>query len=152
MFQGDSIIRYYEITDEAPYVHYLSLYQSKDPTRGFGVMCKRGLNINNCEIMRLRAHLILSVCKLLPWKIYLRHSYFWLYIGSITACLFYTHNMDWICFNIMYVSCNRIYKLLNTGQVEVIPFTVPRKVSCCFFNSKKKKLHIKFSIHWNTIV
>nr|XP_022339588.1 coronin-1B-like isoform X2 [Crassostrea virginica] len=70
--KGDSIIRYYEITDEAPYVHYLSLYQSKDPTRGFGVMCKRGLNINNCEIMR-------------------------------------------------------IYKLLNTGQVEVIPFTVPRK-------------------------
>ena len=58
VFQGDSIIRYYEITDEAPYVHYLSLYQSKDPTRGFGVMCKRGLNINNCEIMRLRAHLI----------------------------------------------------------------------------------------------
>nr|XP_034337381.1 coronin-1C-A isoform X6 [Crassostrea gigas] len=70
--KGDSIIRYYEITDEAPYVHYLSLYQSRDPTRGFGVMCKRGLNINNCEIMR-------------------------------------------------------IYKLLNTGTVEVIPFTVPRK-------------------------
>ncbi|XP_048775276.1 coronin-1B-like isoform X2 [Ostrea edulis] len=70
--KGDSIIRYYEITNEAPYVHYLSLYQGKDPTRGFGVMCKRGLNINNCEI-------------------------------------------------------SRIYKLLNTGQVEVIPFTVPRK-------------------------
>lgn len=52
VLQGDSIIRYYEITDEAPYVHYLSLYQSRDPTRGFGVMCKRGLNINNCEIMR----------------------------------------------------------------------------------------------------
>lgn len=30
---------------------------------------------------------------------------------------------------ILTIYFNRIYKLLNTGTVEVIPFTVPRKVS-----------------------
>lgn len=52
VLQGDSIIRYYEIIDEVFYVYYLFLYQFRDFIRGFGVMCKRGLNINNCEIMR----------------------------------------------------------------------------------------------------
>ena len=51
-FQGDSIIRFYEVTDEAPYVHYLNLYQSKDSQRGMGYMPKRGLNVNACEIAR----------------------------------------------------------------------------------------------------
>lgn len=50
--QGDSLIRYYEITDEAPYVHYLELYQSSAPQRGIGFMPKRGLNVNACEIAR----------------------------------------------------------------------------------------------------
>ena len=50
--QGDSVIRYFEVTDEAPYVHYLNLYQSSDPQRGIGWMPKRGLNVNHCEIAR----------------------------------------------------------------------------------------------------
>lgn len=52
-FQGDSIIRYYEVTDEAPYVHFLTLFQSNAPQRGIGFMPKRGLNVNNNEIARL---------------------------------------------------------------------------------------------------
>ena len=51
-FQGDSVIRYFEITDEAPYIHYLNAYQSSDPQRGMGAMPKRGLNVNNCEIAK----------------------------------------------------------------------------------------------------
>lgn len=50
--QGDSAIRYFEITDEAPYVHYLNTYQSHEPQRGIGWMPKRGLNVNQCEIAR----------------------------------------------------------------------------------------------------
>ncbi|KAL7986863.1 hypothetical protein Chor_005782 [Crotalus horridus] len=42
--KGDSSIRYFEITDEAPYVHYLSTYSSKEPQRGMGFMPKRGLD------------------------------------------------------------------------------------------------------------
>lgn len=50
--QGDSSIRYFEITDESPYVHYLSTYTSKEPQRGMGYMPKRGLDVNKCEIAR----------------------------------------------------------------------------------------------------
>lgn len=50
--QGDSSIRYFEITDEAPYVHYLNTYSSKEPQRGMGYMPKRGLDVNKCEIAR----------------------------------------------------------------------------------------------------
>ncbi|XP_053550647.1 coronin-1A [Bombina bombina] len=50
--KGDSSIRYFEVTDETPYVHYLSLYSSKDSQRGMGYMPKRGLEVNKCEIAR----------------------------------------------------------------------------------------------------
>ncbi|XP_041097058.1 coronin-6-like isoform X2 [Polyodon spathula] len=51
--KGDSSIRYFEITDEPPYVHYLSTYSSKEPQRGMGFMPKRGLDVSKCEIARL---------------------------------------------------------------------------------------------------
>ncbi|XP_063065852.1 zinc finger CCCH domain-containing protein 13-like isoform X2 [Engraulis encrasicolus] len=50
--KGDSSIRYFEITDEAPYVHYLNTFSSKEPQRGMGYMPKRGLDVNKCEISR----------------------------------------------------------------------------------------------------
>nr|XP_060642092.1 coronin-1C isoform X1 [Anolis sagrei ordinatus] len=50
--KGDSSIRYFEITDESPYVHYLNTYSSKEPQRGMGFMPKRGLDVNKCEIAR----------------------------------------------------------------------------------------------------
>uniref|UniRef100_A0AAQ6ADZ5 Coronin n=1 Tax=Amphiprion ocellaris TaxID=80972 RepID=A0AAQ6ADZ5_AMPOC len=50
--KGDSSIRYFEITDEAPYVHFLNTFSSKEPQRGMGYMAKRGLDVNKCEIAR----------------------------------------------------------------------------------------------------
>ncbi|XP_032836927.2 coronin-1B-like [Petromyzon marinus] len=50
--KGDSSIRYFEVTDEAPYVHFLNVFSSKDPQRGMGFMPKRGLDVNKCEIAR----------------------------------------------------------------------------------------------------
>ncbi|XP_006894887.1 PREDICTED: coronin-1C isoform X2 [Elephantulus edwardii] len=50
--KGDSSIRYFEITDESPYVHYLNTFSSKEPQRGMGYMPKRGLDVNKCEIAR----------------------------------------------------------------------------------------------------
>lgn len=50
--KGDSSIRYFEVTDEAPYVHYLSMYGSKESQKGIGYMPKRGLEVNKCEIAR----------------------------------------------------------------------------------------------------
>ncbi|XP_067934740.1 coronin-1C-like isoform X1 [Watersipora subatra] len=50
--KGDSVIRYFEVVDEAPHVYWLSNYSSSVPQRGIGFMAKRGLNVNNCEISR----------------------------------------------------------------------------------------------------
>lgn len=50
--QGDSSVRYFEITDEPPYVHYLSTFSSKEPQRGMGFMPKRGVDVSKCEIAR----------------------------------------------------------------------------------------------------
>ncbi|ETE71638.1 Coronin-1C, partial [Ophiophagus hannah] len=50
--KGDSSIRYFEVTEEPPYVHYLNTFSSKEPQRGMGFMPKRGLDVNKCEIAR----------------------------------------------------------------------------------------------------
>ncbi|XP_070584097.1 coronin-1B [Erythrolamprus reginae] len=50
--KGDSSIRYFEITAEAPYIHFLNTFTSKEPQRGMGWMPKRGLDVNKCEIAR----------------------------------------------------------------------------------------------------
>ena len=51
-FQGDTQIRYFEITDKSPYCFYLSMHQSNQPQRGLGSMPKRELDYMNCEVMR----------------------------------------------------------------------------------------------------
>ncbi|XP_052392884.1 coronin-6-like [Carassius gibelio] len=50
--KGDSSIRYFEITEERPYVHYISKFSSKEPQRGMGFMPKRGVDVSKCEIAR----------------------------------------------------------------------------------------------------
>ncbi|XP_052403341.1 coronin-2B isoform X2 [Carassius gibelio] len=50
--KGDGNIRYYEISSEKPYVHYLTEYRSPVPQKGIGVMPKRGLDVCSCEIFR----------------------------------------------------------------------------------------------------
>lgn len=50
--KGDSVIRYFEITSEAPFVHYINTFQTSDPQRGIGMMPKRGCDVNSCEITR----------------------------------------------------------------------------------------------------
>ncbi|XP_022108881.1 coronin-1A-like [Acanthaster planci] len=49
--KGDSVIRYYEMTGEDPFLFYLSTYQAK-PQTAVGIMPKRGCNVNACEVMR----------------------------------------------------------------------------------------------------
>ncbi|XP_055045474.2 coronin-2A isoform X1 [Misgurnus anguillicaudatus] len=50
--KGDGNIRYYEVSAIKPYMHFLAEYRSQFPQRGLGVMPKRGLNINICEVFR----------------------------------------------------------------------------------------------------
>ncbi|CAH1393766.1 unnamed protein product [Nezara viridula] len=50
--KGDSVIRYFEITAEPPFVHYINTFQTPDPQRGIGSMPKRGCDVSSCEISR----------------------------------------------------------------------------------------------------
>jgi len=51
--KGDGNIRYYELVEEKPYLHYLSEFKSNTPARGMAMMPKRGVDVSNCEIVRL---------------------------------------------------------------------------------------------------
>jgi coronin-1B/1C/6 len=51
--KGDGNIRYYEIVDEAPYIHYLSEFKSATPQRGMCMLPKRAVKVSDCEIVRM---------------------------------------------------------------------------------------------------
>jgi len=51
--KGDGNIRYYEVVDEAPYIHYLTEFKSNTPQRGMCMLPKRAVNISDCEIVRM---------------------------------------------------------------------------------------------------
>jgi len=51
--KGDGNIRYYEIVDEAPYIHYLTEFKSATPQRGMAMLPKRAVNVSDCEIVRM---------------------------------------------------------------------------------------------------
>ncbi|KAK5650758.1 hypothetical protein RI129_001787 [Pyrocoelia pectoralis] len=62
--KGDGNIRYYEIVDESPYMHFLSQFLSGNPQRGLGVMPKRGLNTSICEIYKFyKLHTSRNLCE-----------------------------------------------------------------------------------------
>lgn len=51
--KGDGNIRYYEVVDEAPYIHYISEFKSNVPQRGLCMLPKRAVNVSECEVVRL---------------------------------------------------------------------------------------------------
>jgi len=51
--KGDGSIRYFEITEEEPYIHYISTYSSQQSQRGLGWMPKRGCDTTRCEVVRM---------------------------------------------------------------------------------------------------
>lgn len=62
--KGDGNIRYYEVTDEPPWCHYLNQYLTGFPQRGLGVMPKRGLDVQKCEVFRFyKLHATRPICE-----------------------------------------------------------------------------------------
>lgn len=62
--KGDGNIRYYEVVDEAPWIHFLSQYLSGSPQRGLGFMPKRGCDVTQCEIFRFyKLHATRGICE-----------------------------------------------------------------------------------------
>ncbi|CAM9484386.1 unnamed protein product [Lampetra planeri] len=50
--KGDTTIRYYEISTEMPFLHFLGEYHSHQPQKGMGMMPKRGVDTAACEVFR----------------------------------------------------------------------------------------------------
>ncbi|CAH8483915.1 unnamed protein product [Heterobilharzia americana] len=67
--KGDSTIRYFEITDEEPYIHYINMLTSSDPQRGMGWMPKRGLDVNQNEIARFYKLHAKGLCEVIPFTV-----------------------------------------------------------------------------------
>ncbi|KAL7295909.1 hypothetical protein TKK_0010949 [Trichogramma kaykai] len=62
--KGDGNIRYYEIVNEAPWIHYLSQFISGNPQRGLGIMPKRGVTTSTCEVFRFfKLHATRGMCE-----------------------------------------------------------------------------------------
>uniref|UniRef100_A0A0N5A9P4 Coronin n=1 Tax=Syphacia muris TaxID=451379 RepID=A0A0N5A9P4_9BILA len=51
--KGDASIRFYEVTDNPPYLSYLNDSSGHKPYTAVCAMPKRGLNVKECEIMKL---------------------------------------------------------------------------------------------------
>ncbi|CAL2036387.1 unnamed protein product [Caenorhabditis brenneri] len=51
--KGDCAIRYYEVNNEAPFVHYINTYTTNEPQRAIGFQSKRGMSSEENEINRI---------------------------------------------------------------------------------------------------
>jgi len=50
--KGDGNIRYFELVDEAPFLHYLTELKTSTPQRGLGMLPKKAVDVSNNEIAR----------------------------------------------------------------------------------------------------
>ena len=67
--KGDSNMRYFEITDEPPFIHYINTYQSTEPQRGIGLMPKRGCDVLSCEIARFYKLHTKGLCEVITFTV-----------------------------------------------------------------------------------
>ena len=84
--KGDSVIRYFEITPEPPFVHYINTFQTPDPQRGVGFMPKRGCDVTTCEIGRFYRLNNNGFCQVIPFKVPRKSELFQVKIISTTYC------------------------------------------------------------------
>lgn len=50
--KGDGNVRYFEMVDEEPYLHYLTEFRSSQSQKGVGWLPKTACDVNKCEIAR----------------------------------------------------------------------------------------------------
>ncbi|KAL5972238.1 Coronin-1B [Taenia solium] len=67
--KGDSSMRYFEVTDDDPYIFFIDTMTSSDPQRGIGWMPKRGLNVNQNEIARFYKLHTRGFCEVIPFTV-----------------------------------------------------------------------------------
>jgi coronin-1B/1C/6 len=50
--KGDGNIRYYEVVNTEPYIHFIESYKSTTPCQGVSFIPKRKVDVSKCEVMR----------------------------------------------------------------------------------------------------
>lgn len=65
-----------QVTPEAPFVHFISTFQSSDPQRGIGMMPKRGCDVNTCEIAKFYRLTNNGLCQLISFTVPRRSELF----------------------------------------------------------------------------
>jgi coronin-1B/1C/6 len=69
--KGDSSIKYFEIVDQAPYAHSLSVFSDTQSQKGLGWLPKRACDVHKCEIavcLRLMKDAVVPVSFQVPRK------------------------------------------------------------------------------------
>jgi hypothetical protein len=51
--KGETSIKHFEITEDAPYCHFLTAYNSKEPQRGIAYLPKSSVSVETCEVARI---------------------------------------------------------------------------------------------------
>jgi len=51
--KGETSIKHFEITEDAPYCHFLTAYNSKEPQRGIAFLPKNSVSVETCEVARI---------------------------------------------------------------------------------------------------
>lgn len=133
--QGDSTIKYYEINDEEPYVHWLSTYSSNVSQRGLGYMPKRGCDVTNCEIARyvfiilcfsyFNQHTANAYCN----QKYQAENYH----AVNTLCTALPLLQLWLCSEPLVSVCVAVYENISTS--DVLP-TIYKIISVITYNRK----------------
>lgn len=62
-------MRYFEVTDDEPFVHFIDTMTTSDPQRGIGWMPKRGLDVNHNEIARFYKLHARGFCEVIPFTV-----------------------------------------------------------------------------------
>lgn len=64
--KGDGSIRYYELSSEPPWCHYINQFITGFPQRGLGFMPKRGLDVSHWEDKKFNVfHSHFNACRIL---------------------------------------------------------------------------------------
>jgi coronin-1B/1C/6 len=81
--KGETSIKHFEITEDAPFCHYLTAYNSKEPQRGIAYLPKSAVSVETCEVARI-FRLLEKTMVILPYRVpSLRH------FGSVNRFLRY---------------------------------------------------------------
>jgi len=51
--KGETSIKHFEMTEEAPHCHFLTAYNSKEPQRGIAYLPKSNVSVETCEVARI---------------------------------------------------------------------------------------------------